>query len=77
MNDLFVAIYAIIIVIVPRHAITAQIPTWSMKWQVTSYQVTLTAGFTAGLPLAKPGSWVIVQGEIYNPFGNWLGTLQT
>ncbi|ELD3250731.1 hypothetical protein QUR14_001040 [Enterobacter hormaechei] len=45
---------------------------------LSGYLVTLTAGFTQGLPLANHHQiGVIVQGEIYNPFGNWLGTHQT
>ncbi|ARF50834.1 hypothetical protein [Pantoea stewartii] len=40
--------------------------------------VTLTAGFQNGLPLANPHqAGIIVSGEIYNPFANWIGTNQT
>lgn len=40
--------------------------------------LTLTAGFIKGLPLANPGqAGIIVSGEIYNPFANWIGTNQS
>lgn len=41
--------------------------------------ITIEAGFMPGLPLAtaqpKPGT--IIKGQIWNPYGNWEGALQT
>ncbi|UAN38026.1 hypothetical protein [Enterobacter asburiae] len=41
-------------------------------------QVNLYAGFDRGLPLANPDQWgLIIRGEIFNPYGNWMGTHQS
>lgn len=46
--------------------------------QLAGCQIDLTAGFTAGLPLANPGqAGLILSGQIYNPYANWLGTHQS
>ncbi|EHZ7709405.1 hypothetical protein K6Q07_004116 [Salmonella enterica] len=46
--------------------------------QLAGCQINLTAGFTAGLPLANPGQvGLILSGQIYNPYANWLGTHQS
>jgi|AGFS01.1.fsa_nt_gi hypothetical protein len=46
--------------------------------QLAGCQIDLTAGFTAGLPLANPAqAGLILSGQIYNPFANWLGTHQS
>ncbi|WP_337049952.1 hypothetical protein [Serratia fonticola] len=41
--------------------------------------ITIEAGFKPGLPLAsaQPMPGMIVQGQIWNPYGNWEGTQQT
>lgn len=41
--------------------------------------ITIYAGFQPGLPLAsaQPNPGIIMQGQIWNPYGNWEGTLQT
>lgn len=46
--------------------------------QLAGCQINLTAGFTAGLPLANPNqAGLILSGQIYNPYANWLGTHQS
>lgn len=46
--------------------------------QLAGCQIELTAGFTAGLPLANPlQAGPIISGQIYNPFANWMGTHQS
>ena len=46
--------------------------------QLAGCQVSLFAGFSAGLPLANPGqAGLILSGQIYNPYANWLGTNQS
>lgn len=41
-------------------------------------QLTLEAGFSSGLPLANPSQkGLIVSGQIYNPYANWIGTHQS
>ncbi|HAT7488681.1 TPA: hypothetical protein QCH64_003588 [Enterobacter asburiae] len=46
--------------------------------QLAGCQIDLTAGFTVGLPLANPGqAGLILSGQIYNPYANWLGTHQS
>ena len=46
--------------------------------QLAGCQIELTAGFTAGLPLANPRqAGPIISGQIYNPFANWMGTHQS
>ena len=41
-------------------------------------KVKIFAGMVAGLPLANPAqAGLLVEGEIWNPFGNWQGTDQT
>lgn len=50
----------------------------SQDVQLSSYQLNLYAGFTAGLPLENPGqAGLILSGQIYNPYGNWVGTHQS
>jgi len=44
----------------------------------TGYQVELQAGMTAGPPLANPQQrGTILKGQIYQAFGNWVGTDMT
>ncbi|MFW0766688.1 hypothetical protein ACN0IV_12695 [Trabulsiella odontotermitis] len=46
--------------------------------QLSGYQLTLEAGFTEGLPLVNPDqAGLIIRGEIYNPYANWIGTNQS
>lgn len=46
--------------------------------QLKGYQLNLYAGFSAGLPLANPGqAGLIISGQIYNPYANWIGTHQS
>ena len=41
----------------------------------TNQQITLKAGMGKGLPLVTPSqSGLILQGQIYQSFGNWVGT---
>jgi hypothetical protein len=46
--------------------------------QLAGYQVNLFAGFSAGLPLANAEqAGLIISGQIYNPYANWLGVHQS
>lgn len=46
--------------------------------QLAGCQLDLIAGFSAGLPLANPNqAGLILSGQIYNPYANWLGTHQS
>lgn len=45
--------------------------------QFAGMNITVKGGMQAGLPLAKPSqSGVLIQGQIYQSFGNWVGTDQ-
>lgn len=45
---------------------------------LAGYQISLTAGFISGLPLANEDQCgLIIQGVIFNPYGNWMGTHQS
>ena len=41
--------------------------------------IKIYAGFQPGLPLAtaQPQATLIMQGQVWNPYGNWEGTMQT
>jgi len=46
--------------------------------QLSGYQLNLYAGFSSGLPLANPNqAGLIISGQIYNPYANWIGTHQS
>ncbi|ELJ9990382.1 hypothetical protein VBR58_000778 [Citrobacter freundii] len=50
----------------------------SQSVQLSGCQVTVFAGFSEGLPLANPEQQgIIISGQIYNPYANWIGTHQT
>lgn len=50
----------------------------SQSVQLSGYQLNLYAGFTSGLPLANAEqAGLIISGQIYNPYANWVGTHQS
>ena len=50
----------------------------SQSVQLSGCQVNVYAGFSDGLPLANPAQQgLIISGEIYNKYANWVGTHQT
>ena len=45
---------------------------------LTLMNITVSAGMSKGLPLANPAqAGIVAQGQIYQAFGNWIGTDQT
>jgi hypothetical protein len=54
------------------------LPTISQASNFNGATVTLSAGMSAGLPLAKPSqAGVILKGKVFQAFGNWTDTKQT
>lgn len=50
----------------------------SQSVQLSGCQVDVYAGFSDGLPLANPEQQgMVISGQIYNPYANWLGVHQT
>lgn len=50
----------------------------SQSVQLSGCQVNIYAGFSDGLPLANSAQQgMIISGQIYNPYANWIGTHQT
>lgn len=50
----------------------------SQSVQLSGCQVNIYAGFSDGLPLANPSQQgMIISGQIYNKYANWIGTHQT
>jgi hypothetical protein len=54
------------------------LPMISQAWKLTGLNLVLKAGMQKGLPLANPlQNGIILEGEIYQAFGNWQGVNQT
>ncbi len=50
----------------------------SQAKNLTGLDCTVYAGMQKGLPLANPAqAGIIAQGQVYQPFGNWVGTDMT
>ena len=50
----------------------------SQSSQLAGMNVVLKAGMQKGLPLANPAqNGILIEGEIFQSFGNWQGTNQT